>query len=381
MVDSLQACAAAFFISTTLLLFSTVAESADDAYLFDRKVPKVIVHGASGANCTDSAWAQISAGTVDLVGSTLTLTGPPVVPLGTCTPTYYALSKDRPAVLLARQTSGGQFIAPPTPVSADNAWTRAIELPYIIVVKFHVLNVGPMTTSDESLRKEIATYMADAESIFSANGVGVLFGVNESLNKELDPVKVKAAVDMASDVNDGAAPGPLFALLTTLSSSSYAPGQLNVYLINDTQGTNAPTLGTASTFRAFFVHTSPPDGWDDFIVVNLANTTTSSFAHEIGHALSLDHVDFKDRQGNLRCVAYNPATAFDGKCDYTTNNLMYVDGLADRDYLTPPQVLRAVFNKNSFINRADRLGRQPPTTFECPDSKMSQTCPSLGALQ
>jgi hypothetical protein len=376
MVTSLRVFAPAFCISTTFL-FSAIA-AADDAYVFDRKVPKVMVHGATGTPCTNSAWAPITAGTVDLVASTLTLTGSAIVPLTTCTPKYYALSQDRPATVLTRTTAGGPFVAPP--VTDDSNRARPIELPYVIVVKFHILNVGVLDDLErEAYRKQIATYIADAESIFSTNGVGVLFGVNQTINEELDVANVQAAIDLASDVNDGAPPGPLFTLLTALSPKSYDPGQLNVYVFDGGQLTNA-TVDTASTFRAFFVPNGMQGVWDDFIVINRAGTSTTSFAHEIGHALSLDHVDFRDAQNKLWCYVYNPA-AYDGQCDYKSNNLMWVDGIAERNYLTAPQVLRAVFNQNSFINRAGRLGRKPPSTFDCPDGAMSPTCPFLGALQ
>ena len=247
-----------------------------------------------------------------------------------------------------------------------------MSLPYVIVVKFHILHVGPMTPEQNSIvRKMIVTYVADAESIFSSNGVGVLIGVNQQIDAQLDQTKVQEAIDLVPDVayGDGDA-ALLLSKLEALSSNGYAKGEINVYVFDGNQVSS--TVATANTYRAFFAE-SPLAG-NDYIVINQAAANNQSFAHEIGHALSLDHVNDYDANDQMYCKAYNPA-GDDGLCDYTTNNLMWIDGPAavDRNYLTPPQVFRAVLNKSSdpthktsFINRTERIGRKPQTTFDCP---------------
>ena len=337
------------------------AASAD--HQLNWKTPRIFVHGANGVNCRQTSWVNPTTASVSLASQKVSMTAPGVLQDVGCIPRYYALSRDR-AVSQSVVNAALQDVYP-------------LHQPYVIGVKFHILSVASMTSTEESAVLDLVdTYVALAHAIFERNGVGLLISVNNHLVPLSGSSAIQSSVDMVTNVLIGAAtPTDLLNSFKSLGPDTYDRGLINVYLFKGSEVLNNTVI--ANQFRAFHSQLSPVS-FDDFIVINWQAANTASFAHEVGHALSLNHVNFVTSGGDMYCYAYG---TIDGVCDYTDENLMWIEGEKSRSTLTPPQVLRGVLNDNSFVNKPGRFGGKPGIKLSCPDWMISPDCPFLGALQ
>jgi hypothetical protein len=137
----------------------------------------------------------------------------------------------------------------------------------------------------------------------------------------------------------------------------FAPGQLNVYYIEDVKREEPPPGGGPDSVRGAMcglVLSSPPGDADwNTILVSTLYKDAETLAHEIGHAFSLGH-------SNL--VPGMPAT-----------NIMNGSGLA-RNSFTEGQCFRVNVNPGSALN-ANGVRTGPTRT--CVDGAVSATCPAL----
>ncbi len=135
----------------------------------------------------------------------------------------------------------------------------------------------------------------------------------------------------------------------------FAPGQLNVYYIEDVKREEPPPEGTDSVRGAMcgLVLSSPTPDDRNTILVSTLYKDAETLAHEVGHAFSLGH-------SNL--VPGLPAT-----------NLMYGTGVA-RNSLTESQCFRVNVNPGSALNVN---GVRTGPTRTCVDAAISATCPAL----
>jgi hypothetical protein len=138
---------------------------------------------------------------------------------------------------------------------------------------------------------------------------------------------------------------------------------INIYLLE-------PELSASfSQFKGF--HVRDVKGGSGDLIFMPADGAMDTLVHELGHAFSLEHVNFHavpepdgDEAGKRReyCVEYGH---WDGECDFERSNFMWAAAI-ERSTLTLGQRLRAVCNESSALNRH---GDRPHTAFRfvCPD--------------
>lgn len=147
----------------------------------------------------------------------------------------------------------------------------------------------------------------------------------------------------------------------------YTPNRINVYFVDTVDGS-----GTAG------VHCGNYGRYQDWGLIAMARETrTHLLAHEVGHALSLGHVNTNYNY----CGVVTPVPGFD---EY---NVMH-DCTVDRRFLTEGQTYRQVINPSSAIERLYHQ-RQAMTasraSVDCPVFLSGDTghpnyavCPTLG---
>ena len=137
----------------------------------------------------------------------------------------------------------------------------------------------------------------------------------------------------------------------------FAPGQINVYYIEDVKREEPPPGGGTDSVRGAMcglVLSSPPGdaNWNTILVSTLYKDA-ETLAHEIGHAFSLGHANL---------VPGMPAT-----------NVMYGTGVG-RNGFTEGQCFRVNVNKNSTLNLN---GVRTGPIRMCADGTTLPTCPAL----
>lgn len=139
---------------------------------------------------------------------------------------------------------------------------------------------------------------------------------------------------------------------TLRSDVGFTPGRINVYYIAEAKNQLNQT-GRGAWCGSKVLVPSPTEDDKNTILVSTGLADNETLAHEVGHALTLDHT--------------NPFPSI------PNTNLMNSGGLS-RDSLTEGQCFRCNVNDESAVNRLHvRIGPTRP----CPDGTSSAKCPAL----
>jgi hypothetical protein len=155
-------------------------------------------------------------------------------------------------------------------------------------------------------------------------------------------------------------------LVNEPDTSHYSADELNVYFVD------SPAAMTGA-------HLGVDDGSSSGVIFIGPNPGPATLTHEIGHALSLNHVggkiDSTCEEGNAcpsKAADYNR----DGIRDFATDNIMFVE-YTGRDRFTEGQIYRMFVDETSYLNTAE-IRPTGSVTRDCPDKRVSGACLWLG---
>ncbi len=260
--------------------------------------------------------------------------------------------------------------------TVDTALTAIVDLP----VDFWYIGTPGLTPEQKSaIDQELNDHLDDASLAFESSRAGIGFTKN-SLTYIDDLSWAQELAGIADEVFLGVASPEAFRELigkhigldgATGPPHQADPAHLNVFV-----------LEFASEARGF--HISSEEGVPKGEIMMRYVPELGTLAHEIGHALSLDHVNFVGldvvhRDIGEYCIAFGSFTYYKGVCDYEAGNVMWagqVDAL--RNTLTEGQGFRASLNSLSFVNLHNY--RPGDVVRNCADWQYDEQCPYL-ALQ
>lgn len=194
--------------------------------------------------------------------------------------------------------------------------------------------------------------------------------------------KVESIADELWNKNpDCSEAADLIAPFTQNPALKFDTRSLNVYYVDDPDdmtGLHVPNCNDSSAGIIFIGPFAAP----------------GTLAHEIGHALSLDHAGYWLRVSNCdgklenecRSVTRDGVTRFyerrwwdynrDGLSDLGSLNLMfpYEEGIIPRTELTEGQLIRTVINNSSFLSSS----ASGAIRRDCKDRTISDDCPWIG---
>jgi hypothetical protein len=254
-----------------------------------------------------------------------------LVPPGSCNAEIVTFNMDNTMQLMPRISSwtknGGDIVPVPQ--------KRALSVPLAIWIVD-----GPFAA-----RKSAAAMDASrASGLYNAMLAGLTFATTIT-----DVTKVKGASKLLNNGCDHYA---------GLQALGFKKGQLNAYYVHEIHV--ATTAGIAT-----------PRGWwcggynDNMLVLSALTIDRESLAHEIGHAMSLEHTNAKDKRGDdIAGVAAQ---------GISTSNLMVTGGV-NRTLITIGQVFRVNVNSKSALN----LNRnRTAATRDCPHGSAGNMCPAV----
>lgn len=189
--------------------------------------------------------------------------------------------------------------------------------------------------SESKTPAEMFADLAEAEAILSSIGMDIRIVDGTSQATEIAEEHTASIYVPFRRIFLGASRSrSIQKLVDRLSTHGYYDdGKLNIYFVPD-----ADVKG---------YHLRGPDGESLNIVLIGNGGEPDSIAHELGHAFSLQHVNFWDTSlpSQERCVEYE---YWDGDCDFDRKNLMW-SGWVGRNELNPGQLERAMCNPHSSI--------------------------------
>jgi hypothetical protein len=210
-----------------------------------------------------------------------------------------------------------------------------------------------------------------ANVAFAAGGAGIEF-IHEDLEFIVKPSEVKAIRDLAEEVTEGL--GGADTLRAKLR-------QLALEKIPDLNNIIVAFRLESDQFRG--MHFREEDDHSTGLLLIGSDGTASTLGHELGHAMSLDHVnywgyDVRSEEVGMYCVAYGLPPPYDGVCDFREQNLMWSETDLDRDYITAGQAFRTAVNARSFVNDGTPPLRPPSEPRrDCEDWRYSGDCPYI----
>jgi len=213
-----------------------------------------------------------------------------------------------------------------------------------------------------------------AQSIMQGNRMGISL-----TGTDLNDLVVVGQADRVQTINDLINPwitnnpncANVVDLVNDLSvlGGVYDPQKLNIYYVSSAALTGAH-------FRYCPADpTNQPQGLSTGVVFIGRGSSATSFTHEIGHALSLDHVGMRCR--DILGIEFPCGWDYDhnGYKDFGQDNLMFVDYPDPRLFFSIGQALRANANETSLLNTGlHRIGE--PTRI-CDSFRRNKICPVL----
>jgi hypothetical protein len=270
-----------------------------------------------------------------VVDDILASTFPSLLARGDCRPDVIgAFSVDNAARLDAGECDAGAIWTAAGAELRDEALAPLLTVPVVLWLTQELNSAEQATATGQPLEPLALAELGDATDLFNLNRAGVLFKVVDT--KRL--WSLSAADQAAAHTAITAPTGSIDDCAPALAGSSYfKPGKVNVYYVESLPITGAAGL-TCRRVDANIIYISNDDR---------GGTT---LAHELGHALSLEHIG--DHNSGPWYVGIG------------NTNLMWGTESADRASLTLGQVYRANGDARSVLHR-DQLRGGPRWVCEC----------------
>ncbi len=325
--------------------------------------PVVLIDAEINGVCENDMWFR-GPSPIDVGNVTIS---------ATCSPELIAFSKSNAVAVQ---------LAPAFTATVDNL-TVNMSSRVSVPVQFWIITSPQLAGTEaaaeaarDHMRDLVDGYLEDADRAYDESRAGITF---ENLGHIFIDDDAAWSQDMGARA-DGVFQGttPVEEYVKALKAKINAPTSLSTLGTNsiDPDVLNVFVLEAASPQTRGF-HISRSDGSPTGYISLRLRTDVATLAHEIGHALSLAHINFIGADAITRvageyCVAYGEYSYLDGVCDYLEKNLMWAGQDIARETLTEGQGMRASLNSQSFVSRPS-IPSGPPR--DCPDRNFHRTCP------
>ena len=220
-------------------------------------------------------------------------------------------------------------------------WTEAAGDQLIIDLKDPLslpLRIWSVHGNHQLVQQQAEADIAWANVAFGDSRAGIIFPAEYTDKTDAaDPAKSYAYCNLYMDI---------------IQDIGHEPGKLNVYYVDRVLQTSTNAVGAWCGIH---------DMGGIILIENAAPIST--LAHEIGHALSLEHVDAVDLDA-------------DGNSDFEiwTNVMSTGSNPAITPTFTEGQAFRVNVNELSFLNA---IGGRTGATRDCAVSEQKLTCPAI----